>query len=204
MLSPSAPSRTQHSLLYLPSRRQAWTQQAWTWLRQAHGTWCDHEEAVLQPLSQHHASHPSCSSACLPPPPRRTEAASGSHVLPCLRPAPASAALCPPLARRVLALPAIITPPPATSSVHALLHLPPASHARNGRGMVLSRQPGAASPTLWPRACAVDSILLQGGRGLTYPPLVFAPFFMHCRSTPGSPVPTSTHPPTRRGTVPEF
>ena len=47
-------SRTQHSLLYLPSRRQAWTQPAWTWMQHAKGTWCDHVEAVLQPLSQHH------------------------------------------------------------------------------------------------------------------------------------------------------
>jgi hypothetical protein len=97
-------------------------------------------EAVLQSLSK--CDHPwssSCSSACLPPPSRRTDAACGSHVLPCMMPAPAPAALGPPSARLLLALLAIITPPPTTSSVHALPQLPLASEARNGRLLVLSR-----------------------------------------------------------------
>ena len=60
----------------------------------------DRVEALLQPLSW--CDCPwwfSCSFACLPPPLLRTEAACGSHTLPCVMPAPSPAVVCPPSAR---------------------------------------------------------------------------------------------------------
>jgi len=146
-LSPSPPSRPHHSI-YLPSLDND-SQHG------RHGRDCskrkvrgsDRVEALLQPLSWCDCPwSSSCSSACLPPPLRRTEATCGSRALPCMMAAPAPAVLCPSSARRPLALAIIMTPPPTTSSIHALLHLPLASEARSGRLLVLSLPSGGLAP----------------------------------------------------------
>ena len=154
---------TQHSLLHLcppDNSSQPGQHGRGCSTRKVRG--CARVKAMLQPLSW--CDCPwwfSRSFACLPPPLRRTEAACGSHALPCVMPAPSPAVVCPPSAMPVVALPIIMTPPPTTSNITALLLLPSASKARGGRRLVFLHHLEAWASFLWPRACVMDSNLLR-------------------------------------------
>ena len=119
-------------------------------------------------------------------------------------PAPSPAVLCPPSTRSVGALPTIMTPPPTTSNITALLLLPIASEARSGRLLVLSPPPGGLGPTSGRERVYWTATCCGRGRPAYTPPLFLPSVFVDWSGTSDRPVATTTTPPTSRRTINEF